>query len=150
MSLNLHDIVRGVVTSVLDDEDVYLVQSIGQESDWGRVTAKYAPAELVKAQVQTLSGDDLTVTAETARAARDRKFYLYSDTASGQTPAGNVRILGRTGDFLYRIKAKTWWLVYNVSEDFTSAGWVCVLASEQQEVPPEVLAAMPEEETNDD
>ena len=40
MSLNLHDIVRGAVTSVLDDEDVYLVQSIGQESDWGRVTAK--------------------------------------------------------------------------------------------------------------
>ena len=149
MSLNLHDIVRGAVTSVLDDEDVYLVQSIRQESDWGRVTAKYVPAELVKAQVQTLSGDDLTVLAETERTERDRKFYLYSDTASGQTPAGNVRILGRTGDFLYRIKAKTWWLVYNVNEDFTSAGWVCVLASEQQEVPPEVLAAMPEEETND-
>ena len=149
MSLNLHDIVRGAVTSVLDDEDVYLVQSIGQESDWGRVTAKYAPAELVKAQVQTLSGDDLTVNAETERTERDRKFYLYSDTASGQTPAGNVRILGRTGDFLYRIKAKTRWLVYNVNDDFTSAGWVCVLASEQQEVPPEVLAAMPEEETND-
>ena len=149
MSLNLHDIVRGAVTSVLNDEDVYLVQSIRQESDWGRVTAKYVPAELVKAQVQTLSGDDLTVNAETERTERDRKFYLYSDTASGQTPAGNVRILGRTGDFLYRIKAKTWWLVYNVTEDFTSAGWVCVLASEQQEVPPEVLAAMPEEETND-
>lgn len=149
MSLNLHDIVRGVVTSVLDDEDVYLVQSIRQESDWGRVTAKYVPAELVKAQVQTLSGDDLTVNAETERTERDRKFYLYSDTASGQTPAGNVRILGRTGDFLYRKQTKTWWLVYNVTEDFTPAGWVCVLASEQQEVPPEVLAAMPEEETND-
>lgn len=149
MSLNLHDIVRGVVTSVLDDEDVYLVQSIRQESDWGRVTAKYASAELVKAQVQTLSGDDLTVNAETERTERDRKFYLYSDTASGQTPAGNVRILGRTGDFLYRKQTGTWWLVYNVTEDFTSAGWACVLASEQQEVPPEVLAAMPEEETND-
>lgn len=149
MSLNLHDIVRGVVTSVLDDEDVYLVQSIRQESDWGRVTAKYVPAELVKAQVQTLSGDDLTVNAETERTERDRKFYLYSDTASGQTPAGNVRILGRTGDFLYRKQTGTWWLVYNVTEDFTSAGWVCILASEQQEVPPEVLAAMPEEETND-
>ena len=60
MSLNLHDIVRGAVSSVLADEDVYLVQSIRQESDWGRVTAKYVPAELVKAQVQTLSGDDLT------------------------------------------------------------------------------------------
>ena len=149
MSLNLHDIVRGAVTSVLNDEDVYLVQSIRQVSDWGRVTAKYAPALLVRAQVQTLSGDDLTVLAETERTERDRKFYLYSATASGQTPAGNVRILGRTGDFLYRIKAKTWWLVYNVTEDFTSAGWVCVLASAQQEVPPEVLAAMPEEETND-
>ena len=125
------------------------MQSNRQASDGGRVTAKFGLAGLVKAQVQTLSGDDLSVNAETERTERDRKFYLYSDTASGQTPAGNVRILGRTGDFLYRKQTGTWWLVYNVNEDFTSAGWVGVLASEQQEVPPEVLAAMPEEETND-
>ena len=137
MSLNLHDIVRGAVTSVLDDEDVYLVQSIRQESGDAPQSTR-----LVKAQVQTLSGDDLTVLAETERTERDRKFYLYSDTASGQTPAGNVRILGRTGDFPYRKQGRR-----IITEDFTSAGWV--LASEQQEVPPEVLAAMPEEETND-
>ena len=149
MPLNLHDLVRGAINIVNPDEDVWLIQNIGQTNVKGRITAVYAEPEKVCAQVQTLSGDDLTVNAETERTERDRKFYLYSDTASGQTPAGNVRILGRTGDFLYRKQTGTWWLVYNVTEDFTSAGWVCVLASEQQEVPPEVLAAMPEEETND-
>ena len=59
--LNLHDLVRGAINIVNPDEDVWLIQNIGQTNVKGRITAVYAAPEKVRAQVQTLSGDDLTV-----------------------------------------------------------------------------------------
>ena len=82
----------------------------------------------VRAQVQTLSGDDLTVTGETERTERDRKFYVY---AADPVPAGQIRTATRTGDYIYRVNPGTVWKVYNVAEDFSAAGWVQLLASEQ-------------------
>lgn len=147
MSLNLHHLVRGLIQPVNPDEDVLLIQDSGQQNIKGRLISSYAPAQKVRAQVQTLSGDDLTVINDTERTERDRKFYLYSDTEMGNPPSGIIRPLGKTGDFIRRAD-KTWWKVYNVSEDFTSVGWVLCLASQQAEVPEAVSAAV--EEASDD
>lgn len=126
--INLHHVVRGAITSVHADEPCLLIQSTRATSVKGRMTAGYAPAVAMRAQVQTLSGDDLTVTGETERTERDRKFYLYADDP---VPAGQIRTATRTGDYIYRVNWGTVWKVYNVAEDFSAAGWVQLLASEQ-------------------
>ena len=141
MPLNLHDLVRGAINIVNPDEDVWLIQNIGQTNAKGRITAVYAEPEKVRAQVQTLSGDDLTVMNDTERTERDRKFYLYSDTSTGTPPSGIIRPLGKSGDFIRRADG-TWWMVYNVTEEFITSGWVLVLASQQAQVPEAVEAAM--------
>ena len=139
--LNLHDLVRGAINIVNPDEDVWLIQNIGQTNVKGRITAVYAKPEKVRAQVQTLSGDDLTVINDTERTERDRKFYLYAETKTGNAPSGIIRPLGKSGDFMRRNDG-TYWKVYNVSEDYTTDGWVLVLASQQAQVPEAVEAAM--------
>ena len=141
MPLNLHNIVRGAINIVNPDEDVWLIQNIGQTNVKGRITASYAPAQKVKAQVQTLSGDDLTVMNDTQRTERDRKFYLYAETKTGNAPSGIIRPLGKSGDFMRRNDG-TYWKVYNVSEDYAADGWVLVLASQQVDVPEQVKALM--------
>ena len=42
MSLNLHAIVRGAISSVNADEQVYLLQSTGNTNVSGRIVATYA------------------------------------------------------------------------------------------------------------
>lgn len=135
MSLNLHAIVRGAISSVNADEQVYLLQSTGNTNVSGRIVATYAGPQLVGAQVQTLSNDDLKIVSETERTERDRKFYLFSDSNNQTTPAAIIRNLGRTGDFIYRPYDSTYWKIYCVAEDFSPVGWVQVLASQQSEVP---------------
>lgn len=49
MPLNLHDLVRGAINLVNPDEDVWLIQNIGQTNVKGRITAVYAEPEKVRA-----------------------------------------------------------------------------------------------------
>ncbi|MBQ1779787.1 MAG: hypothetical protein IIZ93_16660, partial [Acidaminococcaceae bacterium] len=98
MSLNLHQIVRGAISSVNADEQVYIIRSTGNANVKGRIQATYATPELITAQVQTLSNDDLKIVNETERTERDRKFYLFSDPDYNTSPASIIRYLGRTGD----------------------------------------------------
>lgn len=129
--MNLHDIVRRAITAVFNDEPCLLIQSTGATFSKGRSTAAYADALEMLAQVQTLGGDDLQVIGETERTERDRKFYLYAASSNADVPAGIIRAAGRTGDYIYRLNYDTYWKIYNVAEDFSGAGWVQVLASEQ-------------------
>ena len=140
MSLNLHQIVRGAISSVNADEQVYIIRSTGNANLKGRIQATYATPELITAQVQTLSNDDLKIVNETERTERDRKFYLFSDPDYNTSPASIIRYLGRTGDFIYRPFDQTYWKIYCVAEDFAPVGWVQVLASQQIETPTEVVA----------
>lgn len=132
MSLNLHAIVRSSITAVNPDEDFLLIQSVGETNVKGVITASYADAVQIKAQMQSLSGDDLQQFDNTLRTEIDRKFYLYSQALK---PAGQIRIKSRTGDFLYRLKDGSYWRIFNVSEDFSGVGWVLVNASLQVEKP---------------
>ena len=139
MSLNLHSIVRGSINAVNADENCYLIQAGTQKNELGKTVVSYNSAEQVKAQIQSLGDEDLQiVNNDTLRTPVDRKFYLFSDTTTGQAPKGIIRPLGRAGDFIYRIYDKTFWKIYNVSEDFSPSGWVSVLANMQVQVPDEV------------
>ena len=152
MTLNLHSIVRTAITANFADETIQLVRSAGSINVKGRIQANYYPALTLKAQVQTLNGDDLQVIGETERTERDRKFYIMASPSMGAVPAGQVRVrVARTGDFIYRPAYSTFWKIYNVAEDFSPAGWVQVLASEQTEVPSDVLSAVtPDDVTTPD
>ena len=87
---------------------------------------------------------------ETERTERDRKFYILASPSMGAVPAGQVRVrVARTGDFIYRPAYSTFWKIYNVAEDFSPAGWVQVLASEQTEVPSDVLSAVTPDDDDD-
>ncbi len=144
MSLNLHQIVRGAISSVNADEQVYLVRSTGNSNVKGRIVATYGAPELIGAQIQTLSNDDLRIVNETERTERDRKFYLFSDPDYTKSPASIIRYLGRTGDFIYRPFDQTYWKIYCVAEDFAPVGWVQVLASQQVQTPPSVVELITE------
>lgn len=151
MSLNLHSVVRGAISAINADETVWLIQSAGQKNVKGQLIASYSAPEQITAQVQSLGGDDLNVINDTERSERDRKFYLFAKTAAGRSPAGIVRPLGMTGDFIYRPADSCYWKIYNVSEDFTAAGWCLVLASQQVDVPQAVKDAMASlQEASDD
>lgn len=142
MSLNLHGIVRTAINFNNADETVLLVRSLGNANVQGRIVPTYGEPESVGAQVQTLGGEDLKVINDTERTPRDRKFYLYSTADYTAAPAGMIRYLGRTGDFIYRPLDGTYWKVYQVAEDFSPAGWVQLLASQQTEIPPQLVEVM--------
>ena len=144
MSLNLHGIVRTAINFNNADETVLLVRSLGNANIQGRIVPTYGEPENVGAQVQTLGGEDLKVINDTERTPRDRKFYLYSTADYTAAPAGMIRYLGRTGDFIYRPLDGTYWKVYQVAEDFSPAGWVQLLASQQTEIPPQLREVMDE------
>lgn len=142
--MNLHAIARGPVSTVNAEEPVYLIQALGQTNDRGILKGEYAAAEPVQAQIQTLSPDELMAQDFTLRTAHLRKFYLFSETNAGHKPQGQMRVHGQPEDYIFRPRDKTWWKIYQVAEDFAPAGWVCVGAALQQQVPKEAEAALPE------
>ena len=137
MSLNLHGIVRTAINFNNADETVLLVRSLGNANIQGRIVPTYGEPESVGAQVQTLGGEDLKVINDT-----ETPVYLYSTADYTAAPAGMIRYLGRTGDFIYRPLDGTYWKVYQVAEDFSPAGWVQLLASQQTEIPPQLAEVM--------
>ena len=130
--INLHAIVRPAINALHPDMTVALYHSIGQTNQLGRIKALYAPGQLVLAQVQTLTVDDLQQREDTSKTGLDAKAYLFSDEKL--PPAGIVRLFARNGDFI-RMQDGTWWLIVSVIEDFTRSGWICVGLSMQVKAP---------------
>ena len=129
--MNLHDIVRGVITTIHDDEWVTLYRSIGQVNDRGRVRAAYAAPIRVRAQIQP-SPNSLSMTESASRTTNSSKAWLYADHIL--RPSGINRPLSRNGDFLRRDDG-SWWLVTSVENDFAIDGWVSVGITQQIEAP---------------
>lgn len=141
--MNLHAIARGPVSAVNAEERCYLIQALGQQNVKGRIIASYAAAEPVSAQIQTLSPDELQAVDNALRTAHLRKFYLFAETYAGHKPQGQMRIRGQAGDYIMRAKDRTFWKIYQVAEDYAEAGWVCVGAALQIDVPDAVKASVP-------
>lgn len=134
MSINLHSIVRSVITNVHPDETVTLYQSNGYAVDRGRRTPTYLDPLVLKAQVQTLSSQDLLHMEQATRGKDSYKIYLYAPTSYGLAPKGIERPLSRGGDMIQR-QDGTWWLVTSLMEDFTKSGWCSVSVVQQLEPP---------------
>ena len=140
--MNLNSIANAVIVSVNANEDVYLIQSLGQQNIKGRIVSDFAPAQLVSAQIQPISTDDLKQFDNTLRTEITRKFYLASKTLAGHKPQGIVRVNQQGGDFIYRITDNTFFKIVSVIDDYSQEGWVSVAATMQVDIPEQVKSAL--------
>lgn len=136
--LNLHGIVRGCIPPLHPDENVLLIQNVGKSNVRGVVTAAFADAVQVIAQIQSMGTDDLRAMQEVSRTEIQRKCWLYAATPTGKIPNAIVRQLERGGDMIRRADG-SWWLVAGLMEDFSNSGWVSVRIV-RQITPPENAA----------
>lgn len=122
--LNLHNIARGAITRVFDDEAITLYQAAGQKNVLGKVTPVYKPPQAVKGNIQPLNADTLKHLEQLNDTAATAEAFLYSDCP---LPVSGIerQPLARGGDIILRPDG-TYWLVTSVIEDWTAAGWVSV------------------------
>lgn len=123
--LNLHDIVRGVVTFVHDDESITYYRNTGFKNVKGRISPTYAEPEVFKAQVQRESDLSLNHSNNTNSNTQTLKVFMYSPEEGYYF--GMSRPFQRSGDMFQRWDG-TWWLVTAVTDDFFNAGWVSLRA----------------------
>lgn len=128
--MNLHAIVRGLITRVHPDEEVELIQCAGVENIKGRIKSTYAPPVAIRANIQPNGEpleqvDGMNVTPQTEDA------YLFSDESN--PVKGITRLpISRTGDFIRRADG-TLWRVTDVLEDWSADGWAKVRITQQVE-----------------
>ena len=132
MGLNLHSIVRGAITSVNNDLDCELYRMTGrhQTDDEGDTTPIFEGPALVKAQFQSISQDMIRQMDMLEITTTTRRVYLYATSSPAQRPWAQWRPLGRSGDVIKDPNGSIW-TISAVIEDFTSEGWICVLATLQ-------------------
>lgn len=133
--MNLHDIVRGAITLVHDDEEAYLYRSAGQVNVKGKIHARYEEAELIRGNFQPLDAKALQQLERMEITGNSVEAFLYSYNPKPVSGVSRIPFT-RTGDFVLR-NDDTWWLVTSVLEDWSADGWVSV-ALTQQLTPPEV------------
>lgn len=134
--MNLHDIVRGAITAVNDDQTVTLYQSTGEyvRQQRGDMRQSFIEVSDIRAQVQSLTTNDMKALDALGITQTTRRFYLYADTGQKMPPYAQLRPLGRSGDYIKDASGK-WWLANGVIEDFTNEGWICLLCTLQTATP---------------
>lgn len=133
IGLNLHKVVRGVITSVHPDEECTLYQSVGQVNVKGIVKSKYSEPQSVKVNFQPLDTQALQHLERVGDTKASEQIFLYSDMVM-PISAGQRQPLLRSGDFIKRIDG-TWWLITSVIEDWTRDGWANAGISQQITAP---------------
>lgn len=136
--LNLHGIVRSVITAVHPDEDCTLYQSAGQKNVLGVVTAIYNPPQAIKANWQPLDSQTLQHLERIGDTKASEQVFLYSNTDMPVSGVQRVPIT-RTGDIIKRWDG-TYWLITSVIEDWSARGWANVGVTEQV-TPPDFSAS---------
>lgn len=118
--MNLHEIVRGAITSVNPDQRVILLPSAGQaQGEDYTPQALWGPAVSVSAQVQPVPDKALRWLLQTRGNSIWRDCYLYGAVA------GLERATARGGDMLYFEGYE--WQVDQVLEAWSAtAGWTKV------------------------
>lgn len=138
IGLNLHHVVRGVITSIHPDETCVLYQSIGQRNVKGKVTPVYAEPKVIKANIQPLSTDALTHMEAMNQTPCDEQAFLYSEPDLPVSGAHRLPIT-RNGDFIGRDDG-TYWLITSVIKDWSWDGWANV-GLKRQTTPPDFSAS---------
>ena len=136
--LNLHGIVRSVITAVHPDEDCTLYQSAGQKNVLGVVTTVYNPPQAIKANWQPLDNQTLQHLERMGDTKASEQVFLYSNTDMPVSGVQRVPVT-RTGDIIKRWDG-TYWLITSVIEDWSARGWANVGVTEQV-TPPDFSAS---------
>lgn len=136
--LNLHGIVRSVITAVHPDEDCTLYQSLGQKNVLGVVTTVYNPPQAIKANWQPLDNQTLQHLERIGDTKASEQVFLYSNTDMPVSGVQRVPVT-RTGDIIKRWDG-TYWLITSVIEDWSARGWANVGVTEQV-TPPDFSAS---------
>lgn len=132
IGVNLHHVVRGIITALHPDEGCLLYQAVGQDNDKGLTKARYRPAVAVKASIQPLDSQALNHLERAGDTKASEQAFLYSDL--GLPVSGIDRAGLRPGDMLQR-QDGGWWLITSVLEDWSWDGWANVAVVRQLEPP---------------
>lgn len=119
--MNLHGIVRPLITKVHPDEDCVLYQASGQTNTLGVVKPIYEAPQDVKIQWQP-NNQSLSHQEHTNFTEIREQIYLYSAHTLPISGVKRVPIL-RGGDIVYRPLNQGYWLVTSVLEDWSADGW---------------------------
>ena len=136
--LNLHDVVRGAITSVHPDESCILYQSDGQTNNKGQITSIYLAPQDIQANIQPLDAQALQHLERVNDTKASEQIFVYSDENMPVSGIQRMPIL-RSGDFIKRAD-NTYWLITSVIEDWSQNGW-CNAGITQQVEPPDFSAS---------
>lgn len=118
MSLNLHGMVRGVISAINADTPATLRRSTGYTTAPGGIRTPAFSDTIGMVQVQALSSSQLKHMNDLNIQGIMRKVYMYGEWG------GPVRA-DKTGGDLLVFDAKTWKIV-TVFEQWDRPGWSCV------------------------
>ena len=121
--MNLHNIVRGVISSINADESIKLYTFVEQENVKGKLTAVYTVSDRI-AQVQAPSASDIKLYDKMAEAEHRIKVYLN-------------RVKQSAGDMIQRADG-TYWLIVGTVDDFSKEGWLCCMCILQTKAPEKI------------
>jgi hypothetical protein len=128
--MNLHSVVRGVISSVNADEPIKFFTNVGQENIKGKVTQVYEVSDRM-AQIQAPSASDMRLFERVVDAKHRIKAYVYA-------PASTInRVTATAGDMIQRADG-TYWLVVGTIDDFSKEGWLCCMCTLQTKAPEKI------------
>lgn len=128
--MNLHNVVRGVISSINADEPITFYTNVGQENVKGKITQVYEASQRI-AQIQAPSESDIKLFDKIAEAEHRIKAYVYA-------PASTInRVSGSAGDMLQR-QDGSFWLIVGIVDDFSKEGWLCCMCTLQTKAPEKI------------
>jgi hypothetical protein len=128
--MNLHNVVRGVISSINADEPITFFTNVGQENDKGKAIQVYEKSDRM-AQIQAPSESDIRLFDKMADAKHRCKAYIYA-------PASTInRVKASAGDMLQRADG-SYWLIVGISDDFSREGWLCAMCTLQTKMPDKI------------
>ena len=131
--MNLHAMANRLIRTVHPNETGLWVRSAGTGNVKGLLIPRWEPGVEVVMQVQSAAPESLAHLGDKLGSVEAvRKAWIKG--APGVHPSGINRPEGRGGDMIRRADG-TWWLITEVSEDFTKAGWVSVVMTLQVDPP---------------
>lgn len=142
--MNLHEIVRGAIIRIHDDQDFTLLRSLPSEVKNGVRLAQYLKVEGLAGNFQSEGDAALNYSNNAAQNTIVRKLYLYATDDRATRPWTAYRPLARSGDYVVNRKDE-YWKVDAVVEDFSDDGWELLRVTMQQ-TPPKLSIVDPEAE----
>lgn len=146
--MNLHEIVRGAIIRIHDDQDFTLLRSLPSEVKNGVRIAQYLRVEGLAGNFQSEGDAALSYSNNAAQNTIVRRLYLYATDDRANRPWTIYRPLARSGDYIVNAKSE-YWKVEAVVEDFSDDGWELLRVTFQQ-TEPKLAIVEPATETTEE